>query len=172
MMKKLILLSVLAFVISSCGYEIRKKPEPPKPKLTKEQIRKQEYEQRLKDYDVQFLFECNGVKVYRFMDDARQLHHATEEEKQLLFDKMKEQCLRWNAEEKRVEHIRWRAKKGERYYSINCIMESIIRFIESGDICDNGLWNALVYFRTEEQAKEAVKRVKETLRQYHEEIGG
>ena len=67
-MKKLILLSVLAFVVSSCGYEIRKKPEPPKPKLTKEQIRKQEYEQRLKDYNVQFLFECNGVKVYRFID--------------------------------------------------------------------------------------------------------
>lgn len=67
-MKKLILLSVLAFMVSSCGYEIRKKPEPPKPKLTKEQIRKQEYEQRLKDYNVQFLFECNGVKVYRFID--------------------------------------------------------------------------------------------------------
>lgn len=67
-MKKLILLSVLAFVVSSCGYEIRRKPEPPKPKLTKEQIRKQEYEQRLKDYEVQFLFECNGVKVYRFID--------------------------------------------------------------------------------------------------------
>lgn len=67
-MKKLILLSVLAFVVSSCGYEIRKKPEPPKPKLTKEQIRKQEYEQRLKDYDVKFLFECDGVKVYRFHD--------------------------------------------------------------------------------------------------------
>ena len=67
-MKKLILLSVLAIVVASCGYEIRKKPEPPKPKLTKEQIRKQEYEQRLKDYDVVFLFECNGVKVYRFID--------------------------------------------------------------------------------------------------------
>lgn len=65
-MKKLILLSVLAFVVTSCGYEIRKKPEPPKPKLTKEQIRKQEYEQRLKDYDVEFLFEYDGVKVYRF----------------------------------------------------------------------------------------------------------
>jgi len=67
-MKKLILLSVLAFVVNSCDYEIRKKPEPPKPKLTKEQIQKQEYEQRLKDYDVKFLFECGGVKVYRFYD--------------------------------------------------------------------------------------------------------
>ena len=63
-MKKLILLSVLAFIIASCVNN----HEPPKPKLTKEQIRKQEYEQRLKDYDVQFLFECNGVKVYRFID--------------------------------------------------------------------------------------------------------
>lgn len=67
-MKKLILLSVLAIAVASCGYEIRKNPEPPKPKLTKEQIRKQEYEQRLKDYDVKFLFECDGVKVYRFRD--------------------------------------------------------------------------------------------------------
>ena len=65
-MRKFILCSILAVMVSSCGYEIRKKPEPPKPKLTKEQIRKQEYEQRLKYYDVEFLFECNGVKVYQF----------------------------------------------------------------------------------------------------------
>lgn len=67
-MRKFILCSILALMVSSCGYEIRKKPEPPKPKLTKEQIRKQEYEQKLKDYEVAFLFECNGVKVYRFRD--------------------------------------------------------------------------------------------------------
>lgn len=67
-MRKFILCSILAVMVSSCGYEIRKKPEPPKPKLTKEQIRKQEYEQRLEDYNVVFLFECNGVKVYRFRD--------------------------------------------------------------------------------------------------------
>jgi hypothetical protein len=67
-MRKFILCSILALTVCSCGYEIRKKPEPPKPKLTKEQIRKLEYEQRLKDHDVVFLFECNGVKVYRFRD--------------------------------------------------------------------------------------------------------
>ena len=42
--------------------------------------------------------------------------HATEEEKQFLFDKMKEKGLRWDAEEKRVEKIRWRAKKGVLLY--------------------------------------------------------
>lgn len=73
-MKKLILLSVFAFAFTSCGYEIRKKPEPPKPKLTNEQIRKQEYEQRLEDYDVKFLFECNGVKVYRFHDSGEDVY--------------------------------------------------------------------------------------------------
>lgn len=51
--------------------------------------------------------------------DARRLHHATEEEKQLLFDKMKEQCLRWNAEEKKVEKIRWRAEYGEKYFVLS-----------------------------------------------------
>lgn len=67
-MRKFILYSILVLMVSSCGYEIRKEPEPPKPKLTKEQIRKQEYEQKLKDYCVSFLFECNDVKVYRFRD--------------------------------------------------------------------------------------------------------
>ena len=59
----------LILAMSSCDYEIREKEEPPKPKLTKEQIRKLEYKQKLKDYEVVFLFECNGIKVYRFKDD-------------------------------------------------------------------------------------------------------
>lgn len=67
-MRKLILCSILSLMMSSCGYKIRKKPESLKPKLTKEQIRKQEYEQKLEYYNVTFLFECNGVKVYRFED--------------------------------------------------------------------------------------------------------
>ena len=73
-MRKFILCSILAVMVSSCGYEIRKKQEPPKPKLTKEQIRKLEYEQKLKDYEVKFLFECNGVKVYRFSDRYRLIY--------------------------------------------------------------------------------------------------
>lgn len=44
---------------------------------------------------------------------------ATDEEKQLLLDKMKEQGLCWNAEEKRVEKIRWRAEEGKIYYYVN-----------------------------------------------------
>lgn len=96
--------------------------------------------------------------------------HAAEEEKQLLFYKMKEKGLKWNAEEKRVENIRWRAKEGGDYYFID--VDLIVKSID--DTCsafDNKLWDALNYFRIQEQATEAARRVKEILRKYHEEIG-
>ena len=96
--------------------------------------------------------------------------HATEEEKQLLFDKMKEQELQWNAEEKRVEKIRWRAKEGEEYFMIEADVK-VKAYRDDNDEDDNTLYNALNYFRTIEQAEEAAKRVKETLMKYHEEIG-
>lgn len=98
------------------------------------------------------------------------LSYATEEEKQLLFVKMKEQGLRWNAEEKRVEKIRWRAKKGYIYHRLTCYLRS------TDERDDYQTWNqkchdSYNYFHTEEQTKEAAKRVKEVLRKYHEEIG-
>ena len=102
--------------------------------------------------------------------------HATEEEKQLLFDKMKEQGLRWNAEEKRVEEkrveekIRWRAEKGKDYYFVYPDL-TVINANELGFDLATNRYKAFNYFRTEEQAKEAAKLVKETLRKYHEEIG-
>ena len=106
------------------------------------------------------LFFC-GLKK-----DAR---HATEEEKQLLFDKMKEQGLLWNAEKKRVEKIRWRAEYGCRYYLVTSCLKvgSDIDFRHTGEEERLEFGN---YFRTKEQAEEAAKRVKETLRNYHGEI--
>lgn len=98
------------------------------------------------------------------------LSYATEEEKQILFDKMKEQGLRWNAEEKRVEKIRWRAEKGKDYYFVYPDL-TVINANELGYDLATNRYKALNYFRTEEQAKEAAERVKETLHKYHEEIG-
>lgn len=96
--------------------------------------------------------------------------YATEEEKQLLFDKMKEQGLQWNAEKKRVEKIRWRAKKGGDYYFIDVDL-TVKSIDDTYSTFDNKLWDALNYFRTKEQAEEAAKRMKEALFKYHEEIG-
>lgn len=100
-------------------------------------------------------------------DDVRL---ATNEEKQLLFDKMKEQGLRWNAEEKRVENIRWRARLDEDYYYFTPGGLVMIG-TEYQDNHSEDVWEFGDHFRTEEQTKEAAKRVKEVLRKYHEEIG-
>lgn len=99
-----------------------------------------------------------------------ELAHATEEEKQLLFDKMKEQGLRWNAEEKRVEKIRWRAEDGKEYYYVG--NQGILMVdTEYGHIADESRYEFSNYFRTSEQVEEAAKRIKEALYKYHEEIG-
>lgn len=105
-----------------------------------------------------------------FCGHKKDVRLATEEEKQLLFDKMKEQGLQWNAEDKRVEKMRWRAKKGEGYYFIDNSVHTPSHQ-EDDDGVDNQLWNAYNYFRTREQARKAAEVVKETLRKYHEEIG-
>jgi len=111
----------------------------------------------------------NMMHNYNTGWNIRSFRHATEEEKQLLFDKMKEQGLRWNEEEKRVEKIRWRAKKGKCYYFTDTM--SIMSHLEADDKVDRLLWRSCNYFRTREQAGEAARRVKETLRKYHEETG-
>ena len=98
------------------------------------------------------------------------LSYSTEEEKQLLFDKMEEQGLKWNAKEKKVEKIRWRAEDGRIYF---CIDNQGIVIVdkECGYYVDKNRHEYGNYFHTKEQAKEAAKRVKEALQKYHEEIG-
>lgn len=77
---------------------------------------------------------------------------ATEEERQKLFDRMKEQGLQWNEKEKKVEKVRWRAKKGERYFHIGADLE-IGAFTENNDAGDLILYNRNNYFQTKEQAE-------------------
>ena len=100
------------------------------------------------------------------------IRHASEEEKNELFSEMKMQGLRWNAEEKRVENIKYRLKVDESYYfiaSTGLIYKSVVENDEINTF--NSRYNFLNQFRTEEQAKEAAKRLEETLENYHNEIG-
>ncbi len=111
----------------------------------------------------------NTAHNYNSGWNIHSFRHATEEEKQLLFDKMKEQDLRWNAEEKRVEKLLWRADVGEEYYHLGT--QGIpIEDKEGGLITDANRYKFGNYFRTKEQAEEAAKRIKEVLYNYHEEI--
>lgn len=112
----------------------------------------------------------NTMHNYNSGWNIHSFRHATEEEKQLLFDKMKEQDLRWNAEEKRVEKLLWRADAGEDYYFIDSSLK-VMKIEECWSVLCSEHYLASNYFRTQEQAEEAAKRIKEVLRNYHEEIG-
>ena len=100
--------------------------------------------------------------------DCCKIRLATEEEKQELFDLMKTAGLRWNAEEKRVEKIRWRANDKRAYY---CIRDQgdVMATCEAGFPSDEDKWVFGNYFRTREQALAAAEAIKETLRKFHEE---
>ena len=97
---------------------------------------------------------------------------ATEEEKQYLFDKMAEQGLRWNAEDKKIEKIRWRATRGDIYFIINLYAGySVESSIEYDDEDDNEFYNSFNYFKTKENARKAAELIKATLKKFHEDYG-
>ena len=105
---------------------------------------------------------------YPYWNEHHTWRLATEEEKQKLFDAMKAADLRWNAAEKRVEKVRWRAEKYESYYFVRTVFD-ISRATEVGCEEDNDNYNLGNYFRTREQALAAAEAIKETLRKFHEE---
>ena len=109
----------------------------------------------------------SNIAFSGFLEDFQP---ATEEEKQMMYDALKKQGLQWNAEEKRVEKIRWRAENNKVYYYVGN-QGNVIVDTEYGYMADENRYEFSNYFRTHVQVVEAAKRVEETLRKYHEEIG-
>lgn len=108
-------------------------------------------------------------EVYRRWGNSP-LRYATDEEKHLLFQLMEEHGLRWDAEKKCVEELRWRAKDGDLYFCVT--QQGNLRVCPADGLSyDKRLHWFGNYFRTPEHCREAAKRIKETLRNYHEEIG-
>ena len=101
-----------------------------------------------------------------FCGHRNEVRPATKKEKQFLFDKMKLHGLKWNAKEKRVEKIRWRAEKGESYWFINS-EGSVTEYKEDNHPLDEKIYNFGNYFCTKEQAEEMLKRIKETFHKYY-----
>lgn len=87
--------------------------------------------------------------------------HATEEEKQRLFDELKEQGLRWNAEAKEMERIRKRVKYGDSYLFIDkkCKVSEVY---DNRAPIDNKNWEVGNYYLLSEiaQAEEDAKAIK------------
>lgn len=86
---------------------------------------------------------------------------ATEEEKQRLFDALAKEGKRWNAEKKCIESLpRWRANRGETYYSINCFAE-VCEENETEVLSDNKQYNLGNYFKTREAAERVAGQIRE-----------
>lgn len=115
---------------------------------------------------------CGGDLIISTSGNERwgksELSYATEEEKQLLFDKMKEKGLLWDAEEKKVEKIRWRAHLGEDYFYIDARVGYDVA-TEEGNDEDEERFNNGNYFNTKKRAAQAAAAIKETLKKFHEE---
>jgi hypothetical protein len=126
------------------------------------------FKEEEKDHSNRFYthYNTNHSSNEKWNKDA--FRHATEEEKQLLFDKMKEQGLKWNPKEKRVEKIRWRASLDERYYYINHLLDCVSD-IEESHIFDEERWELGNYFQTEEETEEAAKILREALCKFRKE---
>lgn len=91
--------------------------------------------------------------------------HATEEEKQRLLDKLKEQGLRWNAEAKQMEKIRKRAEKGKEYLIVNRLGD-VVKLVDEHSTFDDMNYNSGNYYllSESEQAEEDAKAVKAILK--------
>nr|DAF63786.1 MAG TPA: hypothetical protein [Podoviridae sp. ctz6O13] len=105
-----------------------------------------------------------------FFGNVNSFHLATEEGKQFLFKKMAERRLWWNAEEKKVEKIRWRAVKEGFYYFLTTSL-NVAKAEEDCKKVASHRYATHNYFRTEEQAEKAAELVKATLKKFHEGNG-
>jgi len=93
---------------------------------------------------------------------------ANAEERQELFDRMKEQGLRWNAEEKKVERLIWRAEKGRIYSYIDEFFKVQFTLDERTPI-DNKHYKSLNYFGSRDKVKKVSDLIKKVLTKFHEE---
>lgn len=86
---------------------------------------------------------------------------ATEEEKKMFHDALKEKGLRWNMEEKKVEKLpRWRAGKFSNYHFVfsDGTVKEDMEMMDKNDIARYNLGN---YFKTFEAAECVAKQIRE-----------
>ena len=93
---------------------------------------------------------------------------ATDEEKKMFHDALKEKGLRWNAEEKKVEKLpRWMAEKNKGYYYIGIDAE-VDDDTERGCISNDACYSVGNYFKTFESAECVAKQIREIFKNSHE----
>lgn len=102
-------------------------------------------------------------------DSATWVRHATEEEKQKLFDKLSEKGLAWDAERKELVKIKWKPKVGDTYFRPDF---NKCRFLSYTGVVR---YNTMMYikahidkgwcFKTEQECQEFCNRLNDAINQ-------
>ena len=119
-----------------------------------------------------------GIPVVREYDVYQsKIRLATDKEKEILFDKMKEQRLYWDAKNYNVFLERWRAENNGTYYFVNANFK-VEKTYDTYSSIDDYLFDIGNYFCDEYDAKsiammlvETTNKLKSILLQYHDKLG-
>lgn len=94
---------------------------------------------------------------------SNEVRCATPEEKSYFLERLEKEChKRWNEEKKCLEDIRWRAKKGSKYY--RATTSGVFEVEECEETCSTIShldYNCGNYFRTKEAARKVADQIKE-----------
>lgn len=110
------------------------------------------------DVDLNTLY-CDSTYAYET------IRLATDSEKQLLFDKLKDKCLMFDGE----NVVRWRADKYRKYFYLTGD-GSISEDVEYGNQWNENTYNIGNYFPTRELAEQFQKQYLELLNNFHKNL--
>lgn len=110
-----------------------------------------------------FSSHCNNETKNNSGWSVDRFDYATEYEEQLLFQILEEKGLRWNSETKKLEKIRRRAAKGQKYLVVN-LLGFIEEVTETSSSINNAHFESGNYFLLDERdkAEEAAQEIKST----------
>lgn len=89
-------------------------------------------------------------------DSATWVRYATEDEKNKLFDKIKEEGYEWDEEKKELVKVKWRPKHGEEYHYpfFNGLSFASSSYIWDGECFDDAMLNKGWIFPTKEECEQ------------------
>ena len=108
--------------------------------------------------------DCDG---FSYRSNIEYMRLATKEEQNKLFDVMKIKGFKWNAIDKKVERLRWRAENNKCYYCIitdNGHIE-VIHTTDDRFDADDIRYASGNYFKTESEANEYAEKIKKLLKE-------
>lgn len=110
-----------------------------------------------------------SLEIDSYSDSMKWYRPATKEEKQKLFDRLKEEGWEWDADKKELVKLKWKPKKGETYFSpffskMNFLF-STCSHIYTEHFTDELTFKKTSVFKTKQECQEFCNRLNEAISQ-------